>query len=414
MNLPKWKYAFLVGAALTWSLASACGDDGGDNGDEPKEYTKEQACSFTDGVPEYPDADCDGDGMSNGFEVAHGFDPMNPDQDGNGQVDGWDDTDDDGLPNWAEEALGLDPRNPKTPVDDAAQSELLDGLKDSDGDGSVNMAEAWMANPRASASIKRNEPFLEPMWDPADPEVSGYQCDPNVEAEDMFEDMAFRFTELTIREPDTLGKLLSQFMKPDIEHFVINIMAPVVNFDRRYCVSYFELFAASGVYTEDDSVEGGKIFKLEDTSDLDVDETYPVRAVVIQTSENTAFFRTTVPLSMVFPGMDPQLGGGDPSAEGRGRFMLPLAYITAAGNLTLNEDGSVSLSAVLDGAIPVEGANNTNVQITEDNTINVGELLRKQPQLPIPDANGEDMVKDGGYRLRATFKAETVPFDFED
>lgn len=414
MNLPKWKYAFLVGAALTWSATSACGDkDDNGGGNSSTEYTQEQACSFIDGEPEYPDADCDGDGMSNAFELEHGFDPKDPDEDGNGQLDGWDDTDDDGLPNWAEEALGLDPKNPKTPVEDAAQSELLDGLKDSDGDGSVNMAEAWMAKPNRTAQLKKNELFLEPLWDANDPDVTGYQCDPNAEGETLFQDMAFRFTELSIREPDTLGRILSGFMTPDIEHDVINIMAPVVNFDRGHCVSYFELFAASGVYEVDESVDGGKVFKLEDLSDLDLPESKPVRAVVVQTGENTAFFRTTVPLHMIFPGMEPQLDGGTPTAEGRERFNLPLAYITAAGNLTLNEDGSVSLSAAIDGAIPVEGANNTNVRVSEDRLLNVGEQLKSQPQLPIPDKDGENFKKDGGYHLRAVFKAKTVPFEFE-
>lgn len=421
MNLPKWKHVFLAAAALGLVGTAACGDDTSDPDKNKVDYTPEQACSFSTDeddqlVPEYPDADCDGDLMSNGFELAHGFDPKDPDENGNGQLDGWDDPDDDGLPNWAEEALGLDPHNPKTPVDDAAQSELLDGLKDSDGDGSVNMAEAWMATPKVNANPRKGELFLEQEWDPADPKVSGFQCNPNVEEDErLFEDMAFRFTSLKIREPNQLGSILSRFMDPDIEHFVINIMAPVTNFDRTHCVSYFDLYAASGDFIEDDSVEGGKVFKIEDLSGLDNPPpvTEPVRAVVIQTGENTAFFRTTVPLDMIFPGMEPQLGGGDPSPENRDRFMLPLAYITAAGTLTMNEDGSVALKAALDGSIPVEAANDTNVDLG-DTILNVGDALKGQPQLKIPDKDGENFQKNGGFGLRATFNAITVPFDFGD
>lgn len=411
MNFPKWKCVLLVGAVLMLPITSACNDDDDDDG----------ICTFINGQPKYPDADCDGDGMSNGFELEHGFDPEDPDEDGNGQLDGWDDWDDDGLPNWAEEQLDLDPNNPTTPVDDAEQSELLDGLKDSDGDGAVNMAEAWMASPNLNA--KGDTPFLEQLWDPATPaddENPVFQCDPNDEGETLFEDMAFRFHELKIRRPDTIGRLLSGFMGPDIDLFNINIMAPVANFDRGHCVSYFELFAASGVYEEDDSVEGGKVFELEDLNAIEdvereIPDPTPVRAVVIQTSENTAFFRTTVPLDMVFPGMEPTSKPEETPVEDRSRFLLDLEYLTAAGTLTLNEDGSVSLSAALDGTIPQDKADELDIVMPGGNVTQVGKLTEVvKDRFFIPDKDGEDGKREIGAELRASFKAETVPFNSGD
>jgi hypothetical protein len=53
--------------------------------------------------------DTDGDGMTDAFEVAHGFDPNNADQDGNGILDGNDDWDGDGTINKNDTTPGTVP-----------------------------------------------------------------------------------------------------------------------------------------------------------------------------------------------------------------------------------------------------------------------------------------------------------------
>lgn len=410
MNQPKWKYALLLGVALTWSFTLACGDDNGNGASNECEFVE------ADGVrtAANPEADCDGDGMSNGFELANGFDPEDPDENKNGQLDGWDDEDNDGLPNWAEEALGLDPRNPTTEVPgDEAQSALEDGLKDSDGDGAVNMAEAWLGKPSPYSDPKKGELFIEPVGDPAVASDDVFACDPTAEGPLLFEDMAFRFTELNITEPRTLGALLAGIMGPDIRDFNINVMAPVNAFDRTHCVSYFELYAASGVWEEDEN--GEKTYRLEDLDAIETEQeimiTEPVRAVIVQTSETTAFFRTTVPLAIVFPGMMPDLTGNDMAPADRDRFLLDLRYITAAGNITLEEDGGYSLEAALDGSIPYDSAAETVVVMPSGPT-NIGTLLDAPGvrSYTVPDKNEEELKKDVGYNIRANFKAHTVNF----
>ena len=78
-----------------------------------------------------PNADTDGDGLTNARELTLGTDPLNPDTDGDGMPDGWEvdnglnplsaadaalDADNDGLTNKQEYDAGTDPRNPdRTP-----------------------------------------------------------------------------------------------------------------------------------------------------------------------------------------------------------------------------------------------------------------------------------------------------------
>lgn len=50
----------------------------------------------------YDDTDSDDDVIPDGWEVEHGFDPLNPDEDNNGTVDGLDNEDGDDFPNFAE------------------------------------------------------------------------------------------------------------------------------------------------------------------------------------------------------------------------------------------------------------------------------------------------------------------------
>jgi len=58
----------------------------------------------------------DGDGMTDAFEVAHGFNPNNPDQDGNGVLDGNDDWDGDGTLNKNDTTPGTPPAPPAGPA----------------------------------------------------------------------------------------------------------------------------------------------------------------------------------------------------------------------------------------------------------------------------------------------------------
>ncbi|MCA9504263.1 MAG: VCBS repeat-containing protein [Myxococcales bacterium] len=71
-----------------------------------------------------PDCDTDGDGLGDVFEVANGLNAFDPDQDGNGRVDGQDDFDADGLGNAAEAAIGTNPA-----IADSDADGLLDGVE---------------------------------------------------------------------------------------------------------------------------------------------------------------------------------------------------------------------------------------------------------------------------------------------
>lgn len=69
-------------------------------------------------------ADSDGDGLTDGFELAHGFDPLNADENGVGGLDGLEDPDLDGLSNADEERMETDPA-----LDDSDGDGLLDGIE---------------------------------------------------------------------------------------------------------------------------------------------------------------------------------------------------------------------------------------------------------------------------------------------
>jgi hypothetical protein len=69
-------------------------------------------------------ADSDGDGLGDLFEVRHGFDPLDADEDANGRPDGMDDADADGLGNGAEQGAGTNPV-----VADSDADGLLDGAE---------------------------------------------------------------------------------------------------------------------------------------------------------------------------------------------------------------------------------------------------------------------------------------------
>jgi YD repeat-containing protein len=113
---------------------------------------------------ENPNADDDGDGLTNAQEAALGTDPNNPDTDGDGIPDGWEvdhgldpktndaalDPDQDGLTNLQEFQSGTDPKNRDTDGDGIPDGwEVAYGLNpltddaalDGDGDGYSNLEE---------------------------------------------------------------------------------------------------------------------------------------------------------------------------------------------------------------------------------------------------------------------------------
>jgi outer membrane protein assembly factor BamB len=93
-------------------------DDGLLDGEEVHTYSTDPTLADTDGDGLTDDAeihthftdptlaDGDGDGMSDGDEIAHGFDPADPDQDDSGLPDGQDDWDSDGTLNAADATPG--------------------------------------------------------------------------------------------------------------------------------------------------------------------------------------------------------------------------------------------------------------------------------------------------------------------
>ncbi len=68
-----------------------------------------QVTYTTGGTPPPSPTDTDGDGMSDTFENTWGFEPSNPDQDGNGTPDGSDDWDGDGVVNRLDSSPGTPP-----------------------------------------------------------------------------------------------------------------------------------------------------------------------------------------------------------------------------------------------------------------------------------------------------------------
>jgi hypothetical protein len=74
--------------------------------------------------------DSDGDGLPDDWEIAMGYDPFNPDSNGNGTLDGDEDFDGDGVSNRDELLAGTDPRK-----EDSFGDGISDAVRDSDGDG---------------------------------------------------------------------------------------------------------------------------------------------------------------------------------------------------------------------------------------------------------------------------------------
>ncbi|MBM4164442.1 MAG: hypothetical protein FJ222_08380, partial [Lentisphaerae bacterium] len=79
--------------------------------------------------------DTDGDGLPDEWEIEHGLNPLDPDTDGDGILDGEDDDDLDGMENASEWLAGTNPNDPQT------MPGIFDGDLDTDGDGLTNREE---------------------------------------------------------------------------------------------------------------------------------------------------------------------------------------------------------------------------------------------------------------------------------
>jgi hypothetical protein len=90
--------------------------------------------------------DSDGDGIPDEWEILMGYDPFNPDSNGNGTLDGDEDFDGDGVPNRWEFVIGTDPRL----VDSLGRGQP-DGTLDSDNDGLPDWMEAQAGTNRFAA-----------------------------------------------------------------------------------------------------------------------------------------------------------------------------------------------------------------------------------------------------------------------
>ncbi len=110
--------------------------------------------------------DTDQDGLTDEFEIRFGYDPNNPDSNGNGVPDGLDDDDGDGVPNYIEMLLGTDPHNPFT------FPPTRDNLLDRDGDYLTDMQEArigtdWL-NPDTDGDLFTDEAEITAGTNPLD------------------------------------------------------------------------------------------------------------------------------------------------------------------------------------------------------------------------------------------------------
>ncbi len=147
---------------LTGSAAMTCSDGVDDDADGAIDFAAGDPDCVALDDPTEDRSDHDGDGLRDGFELAHGFDPLDSDEDTNGRLDGEDDADVDGLANSAEQRAATDPNATDTDLDgltDAAEllpdgfgtqrvvSTALLGTRsvavgDLDGDGDADFASA--------------------------------------------------------------------------------------------------------------------------------------------------------------------------------------------------------------------------------------------------------------------------------
>lgn len=366
-----------------------------------------------------PEADCDGDGLSNAFELAHGYDPANPISNEDGMIDGDHDPDWDGLPNWAEERLGFDPFNPHS-VDTA----VLDGMLDSDGDGLPNMTEAWVSTPDSTID------FFTPTFDPATAEVHEYQCDPvSGPLSPLMGKRAFRFNSMSLVEPAAFANVLAGMLDNDIGSGALNIIAALDEFEHDRCASYFSFRSGPGEVIDDG--EGGVQYRIA------TDSPY-IHAVAMHTSETTAFFRTIDSLDLTMPRLlapiededeeePPGDGGGDdgggeePPGDGDGaggdalpgtsqaattdnrNYDLRLSNLQTVGTVRQNSEGRLVIEATLRAVMTFDDARNAYLRASPfplyDLVAPVGTRYRT------PGAE-----EDIGFLIIANFTAEEVAY----
>lgn len=375
-------------AAFTVATSAGCGT----NGDT-------DICEDIDGNPH---ADCDGDGLPNAFERKWGYDPRNPDTDGDGVLDGEDDRDGDGLPASAEAALGLDPD-----IADTGNLGVSDGYRDTVGDGTPNMARAWYAQggPNRFGLVR--------VWNMLTPDSRAYRCDPTDGTQNpLFDFNVFRFVRMDISEPKATGGIISSLMMSDIRKNKLNIIAMSDAFDVGHCTSYFELRAGSairlsadGVPPDDDTGDGTGNTSTDNEPEVYAPESLsrPVRAVAVQTSEDVGMFRTIEPLSVVFPAFLPAL-----NAEEQERFELPIQYILAIGTISRVADGAFVISAEMSGVILFQDALTTKVRWgTGDTEVTVDSLMKNSAERYVRPGTDEAI----GYIVRGSFRAESVAYD---
>lgn len=366
MAQPVWKRGIAAAAVFSLFSFAACGGE---------DTTPKENC-------EDAKSDCDKDGVSRGYELANGLNPDHPDTNGNAILDGDEIPGDDGMPHSALDAIGDRDASP---------------LGDADGDGIPNLSEAWYAKVDSTTAV------ITRLWNPG-ASNAGFQCAPTADENPFFSEMAFVFDSIQLTLPGTMGPLLAGMMNADMNSGLLNVVTPTRGYTNDNCVALFRLGAGSGVrVTEGEDLhyvvetfekEGGEGEVNEDLFIQLVD------AVVVQIAEDKAFFRTTVPLSLVFPGFLPSAPGTAP-----GRFLLPLSYITAAGTITRDlETNEFRLAAVLDGAILYDDAEKTEIRLSADAPVQtIAQLLRKSERYTLPGSTEEI-----GFKLRGTFTAGQI------
>lgn len=332
-----------------------------------------------------PKADCDGDGLSNAWELEHGYDPAKPISNEEGFIDGDHDPDEDGLPNWAEERLGLDPFSAHS-VDE----ELTDAVLDLDGDGLSNMAEAWYGEP------DRTLDFFAPYSDPSVAETHEYTCDAvDGPISQLMGERTFRFTSMLLEEPAQLAVQLHGMINAEISNHRLHIMTTIGDFSHERCAAYFNLRAGSAEEHYDEENDGAPYYLSDELSSKK-------RAVALHTSPTEAFFRTVDALDLMMDG----LLAPDETDDREENFDLQLRNLQATGIVRqVSTDGKLEIvNAKIRAVITFEDARNTWIR-AGNGVVNIDAFMRL--------IGGETYTRPGdddpmGYLILGSFAAEEV------
>lgn len=334
-----------------------------------------------------PHADCDGDGLSNAYELRWGYDPAVPMSETLGVLDGDLDPDGDGLPNRTEALLGLDALNARS-----LDPDVHDGFLDSDDDGMCNMAEAWLGTPDTLMD------YFTPTYDPSEPDTDVYRCDPYTGPKSfLMEAKAYRFTTMAIVEPRGLGGTLAGMLAADLSDGTLNIVAVVDAFENERCATYFRL-AGGAALPHAPAQEGGNIMYTPHR----ISES--VRAVGLHTSDDTAFFRTIEPMNIVFP----RLFAPSSLEEGSDQFDLKLSHLHSTGTVKREASGLVAIEAQMRAVVTFDDAKASRVRVPgTENSVEVYQMLNStRAQRYRPPGADEDI----GFLVIANFRAEAVEY----